>query len=350
MFLDNKSDALYYFCFYDAVMEWRAGREISWVDPEKFADIYLAGRASSTFPTYDMAFRKIMIHGLEIGKCVIYWSPMDLAGYLLLLDGCNATINMVKQASAVVTMMKELVELESIASSRIVKTVKRGVMKAARERELLKKKRVKSVMTLDHIRLFICKLYKKPASKVKAADRRFLVMMMLLFFGIRRFDDIKKLRVCDINVLKGGHLEFYVTSSKTDQLSNGFIFHVTGDKIKGFSIPQVLYWYIESVGLRGEDYLFPRFRYEKGRIVAQRKYFISYSCCALQLKKFCLNCGIPPLTLHSGRRGGATAAVEAGIDRFYLKEVGNWTSDAVDSYFCPRRAGVKFTSKLINKL
>ena len=49
-------------------MEWRAGREISWVNPEKFADMYLAGRASSTFPTYDMAWRKIMIHGIEIEK------------------------------------------------------------------------------------------------------------------------------------------------------------------------------------------------------------------------------------------------------------------------------------------
>ena len=123
-------------------MELRAGKEIGWVNSEKFAEVYLAGRARSTFPTYDMAFRKIMIHGLEIGKCVFYWTPMDLAGYLVLLDECNATINMLKQASAVVTLMKELVELESLASSRIVQTVKKGVMKAARERELARKKRV----------------------------------------------------------------------------------------------------------------------------------------------------------------------------------------------------------------
>ena len=148
-------------------MELRAGKEIGWVSPEKFAEVYLAGRASSTFPTYDMAFRKIMIHGLEIGKSVFYWTPMDLAGYLVLLDECDATINMVKQASAVVTLMKELVELESLAGSRIVQTVKKGVMKAARERELVRKKRVKSVMTLDHIRLFICKLYKNQLVKSK---------------------------------------------------------------------------------------------------------------------------------------------------------------------------------------
>ena len=73
-------------------------------------------------------------------------------------------------------------------------------------------------MTLDQVRLFICKLFKRPALKVKPADRRFLVMMILMFFGIKRFDDIKKLRVCDISVLRGGHLEFYVERSKTDQL------------------------------------------------------------------------------------------------------------------------------------
>merc|ERR1712163_34525 len=233
-------------------------------------------------------------------------TPIDLAGYLVLLNECDATVNMLKQASAVVTLMKELVELESLASSRIVQTVKRGVMKAARERDLAKKKRVKSVMTLDHIRLFICKLYKRPAIKVKAADRR--------FFGMKRYDDLKKLRVCDIKVLRGGHLEFYVNYSKTDQLGNGFVFHVTGDKIKNFSIPRVLYWYIESACLRANVYLFPRFRYEKGKVVAQGNYYISYSSSALQLKNFCIKNGIPPLTIHSGRRGGATAAVEAGID------------------------------------
>ena len=59
---------------------------------------------------------------------------------------------MFKQASAVVTLFKEALELESIAGLRLVQTVKKGVMKAAREREAVRKKRVKSVMTLDHWR------------------------------------------------------------------------------------------------------------------------------------------------------------------------------------------------------
>ena len=133
-------------------------------------------------------------------------------------------------------------------------------------------------------------------------------------------------------------------------LRQGFVFHVTGEKFNGFSIPRVLNWYLESTGLKGTDYLFPRFRNEKGRVVAQGGYYISYSSSALQLKNFCVKNRIPILTMHSGRRGGVTAAVDVGIDRMNIMAVGNWSSDIVDSYFCPRRAGVKVTKRLIKEL
>ena len=134
------------------------------------------------------------------------------------------------------------------------------------------------------------------------------------------------------------------------KLGNGFVFHVTGGKFKGFSIPGVLNWYLESTGLKGTDFLFPRFRYESGKVVAQGNFFISYSCAALQLKTFCVKNRIPPLTMHAGRRGGVTAAVEVGIDRMNIQGIGNWSSDCVDNYFCLRQAGVKFTECLIKDL
>ena len=87
-------------------MELRAGSEIDWVDRESFAKMFLAGRAKTTFPTYNLAFRKLWHHGIEIDKCIFCWSPMDMAGYLVLLNDCEATVNMVKQASAVVTLFK----------------------------------------------------------------------------------------------------------------------------------------------------------------------------------------------------------------------------------------------------
>ena len=56
------------------------------------------------------------------------------------------------------------------------------------------------------------------------------------------------------------------------------------------------------------------------------------------------------LTIYSGRRGGAAAAVDVGIDRRNFQAVRNWSSGCVDSYYFLKREGVKFTSRLIKGL
>ena len=323
---------------------------ISWMSAEMFADSYLVGRAKRTFPTYKSAWRKMWTHGREIRKCVWSWNDMEMAGHLILLNDNFCTENMVKQSCAVMSCLKEVFGMELLTGSAVLHNVKKGILKEARKRDSLKGRREKSVMSLQHVRLLIGTLYKQPAERVKPADRRFLVMQLLMFFGIRRFDDIRMIRVRDCVVLDTGDLEMYVSSSKTDQLGVGFMFHVSGERYKGFSVPDVLDWYVNSVGLKNDDYLFLRFRFEKGLVVAQPATCIGYSAVATQLKDWCINNDIPVLTLHSGRRGGVTLAVECGIDRMNIQNIGHWSSDAVDEYFQPKRAGVRFTRKAIRRL
>ena len=88
----------------------------------------------------------------------------------MLLNQNEASVNMFKQASAVMTMMKELVGLETVTNSRIVQNVKRGCLKDAKERAARKGKQESMVMTLDNVRLMIKKLYKRPAERVAPAD------------------------------------------------------------------------------------------------------------------------------------------------------------------------------------
>ena len=59
---------------------------------------------------------------------------MDFAGHLVLLNENKASVNMIKQASAVMTLLKELVGVDTVVNSSIVKTVKRGCVKAAGDR------------------------------------------------------------------------------------------------------------------------------------------------------------------------------------------------------------------------
>ena len=106
------------------------------------------------------------------------------------------------------TLLKELVGLETVVGSSIVKTVKRGCIKAAGDRVAKKGKKERSVMTLDHVRLLIGRLYKRPAKKVCPRDRRFLLHQLLMFFGMRRFDDLREVRVGDVTVLEDRILRF----------------------------------------------------------------------------------------------------------------------------------------------
>ena len=154
-----------------------------------------------------------------------------------------------------------------------------------------------------------------------------------------------------MKVLGEGNLEVYVKRSKTDQEGHGFVFHMTGEKMKGFSIPEVLVWYAESLGLRDGDYLFPRLRGAgKGRVVKIGHEYVSYSASAVQLKRFCVKNDIPDLTMHRGRRGGVTVAVEMGMARNMIQAVGNWFSGAVDSYYHPLEPGVEFMEGLLRSL
>ena len=43
-------------------------------------------------------------------------------------------------------------------------------------------------------------------------------------------------------------------------------------------------------------------------------------------------------------------AVDCGIDKITIKKVDQWSSDTLDGYFLPERAGVEFTSRAIKRL
>ena len=169
-------------------------------------------------------------------------------------------MNMLKQASAFLTLLKEAADLETPNRSSLVLLIKKGCIKRVMVRRLESKRRIRTVMRLNHIWFMIKKLYSKPACKVAPSDRRFLVQQLFLYFGMRRFYNIKEVMVKDVKLLENGDLEVYIRRSKTDQEERGSVFHMSGAKLGGFSIPRVLCWYIGSMGLKRMDYLFPRFR------------------------------------------------------------------------------------------
>ena len=84
-------------------------------------------------------------------------------------------------------------------------------------------------------------------------------------------------------------------------------------------------------------------------MVANSNLYLGYSSSALQLKRFCLTNNIPQLTMHSGRGGAATVAMDMGIKRTKIQVCGNCSSSAVDGYFYPVELGVEYTKKVLQK-
>ena len=88
-------------------------RAEAWTDPETLAEMYLEGRSRNTFPAYNCAFHKFWANLVEIGKSVFNWNEMDVAGHLIMLDGNEVSVNMIKQASAVIMLLKEVAGLDT---------------------------------------------------------------------------------------------------------------------------------------------------------------------------------------------------------------------------------------------
>ena len=141
--------------------------------------------------------------------------------------------------------------------------------------------------TLKDIGRMVDALYREPAESVEPARRRFLVMQLLLFFGMRRFADIAKLKVKDLTFLKDGSVRVFMRKTKNDQMGQGSCFFLTGKKYGRVSLPGILRWYIKSFEMKGEDAMFPRLRNGgKGRgVVPVRDTPVSYGTARCQLLK-----------------------------------------------------------------
>ena len=61
-----------------------------------------------------MGLWKLWDHSVEVKKSEFDSDEMDVAGYLVLLDGNEASVNMLKQTSAVFTLLRNVVGLDTL--------------------------------------------------------------------------------------------------------------------------------------------------------------------------------------------------------------------------------------------
>ena len=157
------------------------------------------------------------------------------------------------------------------------------------------------------------------------------------FFALLRWEEVANLRVQDIK-FHGNHMDIFIKKSKTDQLRRGASVRVARHWEKPHACPvNITLIYIRMLKYSsGQNGLMqPRIITTKHGQAGAPDSRLSYSRALQDLKDMIEATGRDSSSYgeHSGRRGGATAAAEAGAEWTDLKRLGRWASDTAPQLY-----------------
>ena len=122
-----------------------------------------------------------------------------------------------------------------------------------------------------------------------------------------------------------------IRKSKTDQLGEGTFVKILMSEEEHCPV-EITRLYLQKLNYGTENgFLQPQIRtYKDGKQAGVWHKRVGYSTALEDLKSFMALIGRNPADYgeHSGRRGGATAASEAGVSWLDLKRFGRWASDS----------------------
>ena len=224
-----------------------------------------------------------------------------------------------------ISLLCEVCGFESPSRSPVVAKVKMAIIKKANEG---KRKIERIGMTRRTLKKIMKGCYKEDYKKVKPERRRFLLMKVFCFLGVKRFNDIQKVKKKNVVFGEDDRVRVWMKRSKTDNKKEGGEFVLTKSKICKVSVTDLVRWYFKSSwDISSEAYIFPVFR--RGKPVWDQA--VSYNSARIQLNKERELLGLGKVTWHSGRIGAATEASRKKISRNIIMRSGGWKSSAVDS-------------------
>ena len=120
--------------------------------------------------------------------------------------------------------------------------------------------------SLEDIERMVKEIYMKMGKKAPTVRKQFLILQLILFMGLKRFSDVNRIRIKDIEFKEDGSMEIFMNSSKTDQLKRGEKFEISGEKMKnGILVPEIVKWYLKDLKLEETAYVFFKLT-SKGKI------------------------------------------------------------------------------------
>lgn len=233
-----------------------------------------------------------------------------------------------EEAVNALSWVHRMATVEDITGHPIVVQVLAGA-----KRLLAHKTTKKEPITPEHLLLLVQRFGARDAS---LADVRALTVCLLGFAAFLRFDELSKLRLCDITIF-GDHMELFIESSKTDQLRQGARVVVARTNTDLCPVGMLeRYMSMAHITCDSSDaFLFRGIINTKNGTRLRDRGGLSYTTVReTVLEKFeAIGLDKRQYGLHSLRAGGATAAANAGVPDRMFKRHGRWRSEnAKDGY------------------
>jgi integrase len=179
---------------------------------EVLTNTVMKSRADSTMKKYVRAFQRWKQWAASKEEIQVFPIRLThLAKYLQHLALESQSRAAVEEAVNASSWVHQLAGLAPLGQEPIVKMVVAGL-----QRELAKPKKKKELITLDMIKQMVDAIGASPT----LSDCRLLAIALLAFSAFLRFDEVMKLRCCDVRFLHS-HMSVKILSSKTDQYREG---------------------------------------------------------------------------------------------------------------------------------
>ena len=281
----------------------------------------LASRACSTTKKYQGAFDRWKRWATE-RELVAF--PVETARFVLYLQyigdntGSKAAV---EEAVNAVSWVQRLAGQEQVSQSPLVKSIVEGF-----QRLLAKPKKRKEPVTPMMLQEIVASLSTTPT----LAERRLAAICLLAFSAFLRFDEVEKLRGCDVKFFED-RMEITIASNKTDQYRQGSTVPIARTGLPTCPVAMLeQYFSLGKISTDSEERVFRGICSTKNGDTLRPSGALSYTRMReIVLEKIqSLGYDARCYGLHSFRAGGATAAANAsGLSDRHFKRHGHWRSE-----------------------
>ena len=201
--------------------------------------------------------------------------------------------------------------------------------------------RPKEPLPLGLLQLLVGWLYRTGLQQAERATActQDACWLVVGFFGMLRRSELAALTVGNVRLLEGGGAEIFIARSKTDQRGEGAwvcLAERSGSKVP---IGRILRRHVAEAERQGASAAQPLFTRQARWEGTAAPWAVGAFTTRLRTLLTDLQRDVPGLSVdvmqlssHSLRRGGATAAANAGVGVEDIKAHGRWRSNAVEVY------------------